>query len=262
MATGDSTDDLLAQADRHWLAVGLRLGLEQPAEARRLLARIERPWETAGAAAVAASGSSEVPAEPERDATEDVDGDAGTRSIPAASMLLVRSATMPADQQAELGPEVVWGWAARLTPAEITLVGRVVQQMLDGGAPANVGRGFGIAWTDGVKLPASALDLMFKEFVELEQAVASVIAGRDLRLETSTRGKSVGDMLSGWFGRSDSGNAATGRVIEGAGRPAQLGLVALWNTWVGVRYRSSIPQPTFELLVKPWVTVVGPLPDA
>jgi hypothetical protein len=37
--------------------------------------------------------------------------------------------------------------------------------------------------------------------------------------------------------------------------------VALWNAWVAVRYRTSIPQGTFDLLVKPWVTVVGPLPE-
>ena len=29
-----------------------------------------------------------------------------------------------------------------------------------------------------------------------------------------------------------------------------------------MRYRGLIPAPTFELLVQPWVTVVGPLPEA
>ena len=28
-----------------------------------------------------------------------------------------------------------------------------------------------------------------------------------------------------------------------------------------MRYRSAIPASTFELLVRPWVTVVGRLPD-
>ena len=31
---------------------------------------------------------------------------------------------------------------------------------------------------------------------------------------------------------------------------------------MAMRYRGLIPSPTFELLVKPWVTVVGPLPEA
>ena len=39
------------------------------------------------------------------------------------------------------------------------------------------------------------------------------------------------------------------------------GLVALWNVWMAMRYRTLIPQPTFDQLVHPWVTVVGPLPD-
>ena len=30
---------------------------------------------------------------------------------------------------------------------------------------------------------------------------------------------------------------------------------------MAMRYRALIPPPTFELLVRPWVTVVGPLPE-
>jgi hypothetical protein len=263
-------DALLAQADQHWLAVGLRMGLEQPDDARRILARIERPWQadatSAGALATDGTLAAEAHAAPkpgDETGTDDVlAGLPDHPDMPATSMLLVRSATMPADQQAEVGPDIVWGWAARLSPAEVALLGRVVQQMLDEGAPANVGRGFGIAWTDGVKLPVAALDLMFKQFVELEHTVASVIAGRDIRASSTAGPRSIADTLAGWFGRPDSGSAQAGAVIEGAGRPAQLGIVAMWNTWVGVRFRASIPKQTFELLVRPWTTVVGPLPDA
>jgi hypothetical protein len=255
MTTGDGDDALLAQADQHWLAVGLRMGLEQPDDARRILARIERPWQPAAA-------TLDAPDEDAGPAAGDDPGVLGHPDIPATSMLLVRSATMSADQQAEAGPDIVWGWAARLSPSQVTLLGRVVQQMLDGGAPANAGRGFGIAWSDGVKLPVAALDPMFKQFVQLERVVASVIAGRDVGASSVAAPKSIGDMFAGWFGKSDSGSAQVGGVIEGAGRPAQLGLVAMWNTWVGVRFRSSIPKPTFEMLVKPWTTVIGPLPEA
>jgi hypothetical protein len=255
MTAGDS-DDLLEKADQHWLAVGLRMGLEQPEEARRLLARIERPWQADEAPVVVPGSSTDEMADPEPGAV------AAERSMPAASMLLVRSATMSADQQAELGPGVVWGWTSRLTPAEVALMGRVVQQMLDEGAPPNAGRGFGIAWTDGVKLPVAALDRMFKEFVELEYAVASVIAGHEVATSSASGQRTLGGMLAGWFGRPDSGSAEAGSIIQGAGRPTQLGLVALWNAWVGVRFRASMPQATFELLVRPWATVIGPLPEA
>ena len=66
----------------------------------------------------------------------------------------------------------------------------------------------------------------------------------------------------GHFLGSVSGGCIEGAVIEAAGRPAQMGLVALWNVWAAMRYRASIPQGTFEMLVKPWITVVGPLPEA
>ncbi len=177
-------------------------------------------------------------------------------------MLLTRSAGMSIDQLAEVGPDVVWGWVARLAPADITLLGRVVTQMLDEGAPADAGRGFGIAWSGGVKLPMREVDGLFKDFVDLEHTVAGVLAGRELRRAAYGESKSIATMLAGWFGRPDPGAREAGAVIETAGRPAQLGLVALWNAWAGMRYRASIPQATFEMLVKPWITVVGPLPEA
>ncbi len=48
--------------------------------------------------------------------------------------------------------------------------------------------------------------------------------------------------------------------FEASGEPGRLGLVALWNAWVAMRYRALIPGPTFALLTQPWETVVGPLP--
>jgi hypothetical protein len=268
MSHGESDDALLAAADQHWLAVGLRMGLEQPDDARRLLARIERPWQ--GAVATGASVSAETLAAVETPASAG-EPDAGEPDadephhpdVVATSMLLVRSAHMSAAQIGELGPDIVWGWVARLAPSEISLIGRVVQQMLDEGATPNAGRGFGIAWTDGVHIPAAGLDGMFREFVDLEMAVASIFAGRDLRLTTPTpESKGLAGMLHGWLGRPDPSSAEVGNVIERAGKPAQMGLVALWNAWVGIRYRESIPDATFEMLVRPWTTVVGPLPSA
>ena len=50
-------------------------------------------------------------------------------------------------------------------------------------------------------------------------------------------------------------------AIERNGDDGRRGLVALWNVWMAMRYRTLIPQPTFDQLVHPWVTVVGPLPD-
>jgi hypothetical protein len=51
------------------------------------------------------------------------------------------------------------------------------------------------------------------------------------------------------------------RVLERMGGPAQRGLIAVWNTWAAVRYRSLMPAPLYEQLTQAWVTVVGRLPE-
>jgi len=52
------------------------------------------------------------------------------------------------------------------------------------------------------------------------------------------------------------------RVLERMGGSAQRGLIAVWNTWAAVRYRSLMPAPLYEQLTQAWVTVVGRLPEA
>jgi hypothetical protein len=103
---------------------------------------------------------------------------------------------------------------------------------------------------------------MFREFADLEISVGSVLIGRDLRAEEP---KPPSRGLGGLFdhlvlpkGRLDS---QAGEAINRSGDPGRRGLVALWNAWVAMRYRAIIPAPTFELLVRPWVSVVGPLPE-
>ena len=61
--------------------------------------------------------------------------------------------------------------------------------------------------------------------------------------------------------RTRPGESQAAGVIERAGAPGRRGLVALWNVWMAMRYRELIPAPTFELLVQPWVTVIGRLPE-
>ena len=63
------------------------------------------------------------------------------------------------------------------------------------------------------------------------------------------------------FSPRAQGPSAVAAAIEAAGDPGRYGLVALWNAWMAMRYRSAMPAATFELLVRPWVTVVGRLPD-
>ena len=223
--------------DVHWLGIGIRLGLERPDEARQLLAMID-----------AAAGTPAV--EPPVDST----------AVPVRSALLARDAAVPFAERASIGPNAMFGWAAMLTRGEVQLLGRVVHEMVATGAPADIGRGFGLAWDAGVRLPRRELDQLFREFTELEMTVASVLAGRDLRLEPSL-GSDRGGLLGQLIPRRRPGDAQAAAALESSGEPGKLGLVATWNAWIAMRYRGLIPAPTFELLVQPWVTVVGPLPE-
>ena len=82
---------------------------------------------------------------------------------------------------AAVGPAVVFGWAAELTPAQVLRIGAVVTAMLSEGAPADVGRGFGLAWDGGARIPRLERDALFQDFTQLEITVAEVLTGRDLR---------------------------------------------------------------------------------
>ena len=90
--------------------------------------------------------------------------------------------------------------------------------------------------------------------------LASVLAGRDLRLEPSL-GSDRGGLLGQLIPRGRPGDAQAAAALENSGEPGKLGLLATWNAWMAMRYRGIIPTPTFELLVRPWVTVVGPVPE-
>ena len=227
-------------ADVHWLGLGMRLGLERPDEARRLLDMLDTD------AAV------DAPA-------EDLPGDPAT--VPVRSALLARDAAVPFDERATRGPGATFEWAAMLTRNEIQLLGRVVHEMLATGSPADAGRGYGLAWDAGVRLPRKELDRLFREFTELEMTIASVLAGRDLRSDPTIGTDRAGGLLGQLIPRGRPGDAQAAAALESSGEPGKLGLVATWNAWMAMRYRGIIPSPTFELLVKPWVTVVGPLPE-
>jgi hypothetical protein len=91
--------------------------------------------------------------------------------------------------------------------------------------------------------------------------VAEVLTGRDLRsVEAAPRPHGLGAFAQ-LFAPRTQGPSAVAAAIDAAGDPGRRGLVALWNAWMAMRYRSAMPAPTFELLVRPWVTVVGRLPD-
>ncbi len=155
----------------------------------------------------------------------------------------------------------MFGWAATLTPGEILLLGRLVNEMLAAGSPADIGKGFGLAWSSGVRLPRREVDTLFREFTELELTVAGVLAGRDLRtVEPAPPAQGLGALLGQLVPRSRPGESQAAAAIERSGEPGRLGLIAIWNVWMAMRYRRLIPRSTFELLVHPWVTTVGPLP--
>jgi len=181
--------------------------------------------------------------------------------VPARSSLLARSAKLPLSERASLGPDQVFGWVAATAPAEILLVGRVLHEMLRSGSPPEVGRAFGIAWNGGVRLPRRDQEAMIGEFADLEVTVGSVLAGRDLRAIRTAPKRGLAALFDFFPSRTRESDTQAFSAIELAGEPARLGLIALWNAWIAVRYRELIPRATFDMLVRPWVTVVGPLPE-
>lgn len=247
--------------DYHWLRVGMWLGLERPESARHLLDLIGALDSDLAAQRAVGAGDA-APAGGRGDG-----GPEGSGQVPLLSSLLVRSAAMSGPDRADAGPEVTFGWAGRLTRGQILTLGRTALEMLAAGDPPDIGRGFGLAWDGGVRIPRHELDAMFREFTELELTAASVLVGRDLRTGGSaprpaSRPQGLGGLLGQLVPRGRPEESEAAAAIEASGEPGRKGLVALWNVWVANRYRTLIPQATFELLVHPWVTVVGPLPEA
>ena len=243
-------------ADYPWLGVGMRLGLERPEQARHLLEMIavaQADRATPGEREAGDASGAGAPV---------ADDPGGSGPVPVRSLVLARAAALPSSERVSGGPEVVFGWAATLTPDEIMRMGRVVNDMLAAGSPPDIGRGFGLAWDAGVRLSRPELDAMFGEFTELEITVGGILAGRDLRAdEPPPRPRGLGALFGSWVPRTRPEESRAAAALDSSGEAARRGLVALWNTWAAMRYRTLIPGPTFELLVHPWVTVVGPIPE-
>jgi len=266
-ALAELRDDFAPQPgesdDRYWLRIGLALGLRRPGRAQLLLERLEGRSATAAAPARADAGAPEAGTtsgvRADGGDESDADADAGPDEIPVASMLLVRAAALPLDEP----PDTAFGWALRLRADEITLMGRITDGFIEGGARRDLARGFGIAWTGGVKVPGNELNLLFGRFTDLVLTVASVLAGHDIR-EAGLRAKpSISSVMRGWFmPKPAPGSDEAGAVLARLGDPAQRGLIAVWNTWAAVRYRSAMPEGLYEDLTHAWVTVVGRLPEA
>lgn len=233
--------------DLYWMGVGIRLGLEHPDRARAMLAAID-----AGAPTVAPDPAVRAPEPP-------IDEPVDPSVVPVRSMLLARAALLPLDSEGDM----LFGWANRLTPSEIPWMGRVSAELIAQGADKNTAKGIGLAWSGGAKLPQDELRVLFSKFSILEITLASVLAGRDLRQDpAATKESGIGAMLTAAFlSRSDPLNAEANSVMERSGEPAKRGLVAIWNTWAAMRYRTLLPSPMFDSLVRPWVTVVGRLPE-
>jgi hypothetical protein len=252
---GDPAAELEA-VDARWLSAGIRLGLARPDQARVLLELLANR-----ASAEAADAAVEGP-HPVADEAEEPEDSDGPPLIPVASALLARAAALPPSEWASLGPDVVFGWVARLKPADVLHLGRVVGEMLAAGSSPDVERGFGLAWTGGVRIPRPELDVMLEEFTDLEITVGRILGGGELGATYRPEARSG---LASWFGdwmpRTRPGESQAAGVIERAGAPGRRGLVALWNVWMAMRYRELIPAPMFELLVHPWVTVIGRLPE-
>jgi hypothetical protein len=246
----------LKAVDYRWLGIGVRLGLERPDQARHLLEMIGA--RQADPAALREGDAGDLV----RAGIPTSEDPGGSASVPVRSALLARAAALSPSERASFGPEATYGWVARLTRAEILQLGRVVQDMLASGSPRDIGRGFGLAWNAGVRLPRQELRPMFGEFAELEVAVAGVLVGHDLRAgEPAPQAQGLGALLGQLMPRTRPEESRAAAALETSGEPGRLGLIALWNVWMAVRYRSLIPRPTFEALVHPWETVVGRLPE-
>jgi hypothetical protein len=262
-ALGDALEGLpgwdrdagLDAVDHRWLGVGMRLGLERPERARDLL-KLIAAQEDHRVVLQDGDGLASGRGEHRLDEAQ------GVASIPVASALLARAAALPESARTSAGPEVAFGWVAGLAPDEIQSLGRVVGEMLAAGAPPDIGRGFGITWSAGVRVPRHELEAMVQEFTELEITVGGIIAGRDLRQgPPAAKPHGIAAWLGNWGPRMRPEESQAAEAIERLGLAGRRGLVALWNVWMAMRYRALIPQPTFDQLVHPWVTVVGPLPD-
>ena len=184
--------EALKAVDYRWLGIGIRLGLERPDEARHLLEIIgadEADRVGLGDEDAVGGSPAGVPA---------VEGSGDPASIPARSALLARSAAVPFAERPSNDPKETFGWAGMLTRSEIQLLGRVVHEMLAAGASVDIGKGFGIAWDGGVRLPRRELDQLFREFTELQMTVAGVLAGRDLRSSRPLRRMASVDCSGNW----------------------------------------------------------------
>ncbi len=254
-------------ADRYWLRMGLSLGAEQPEQAGMLLGQLEA---AAGVSRAAAPGSDRGSGFPPPDldveatpgGSDDAQADPADDEVPLCSMLLARSAALPAADTESFDAEAVFGWAARVTRDEVLRMGGVVESMLAEGLTSDLAKGFAITWRAGLKLPGADFTFLFRAFTELEMTVGGVLGGYDIRIDSRAP-------KQGWFNsvfgplvsRRDSRAAEAGGIVERAGKPGQQGLIAMWNVWAALRFREHVPATLFEQLVRPWVTVVGRLPE-
>ena len=241
--------------DRGWLRTGIRLGLEQPERARAIL---ELLGTTDPGPAVPLDQDAQR--QPRADDAADGVEDPSPR-IPVAAALLARASALPQAERDEAGPEVAFGWVTRLTPEQILQLGGIVGEMLAAGSPPDIGRGFGLTWTAGVRVPRPDLETMLGEFTELEITVGGILAGHDLRSGAPPpRPQGLAAWFGDWLPRTRRDESEAAGVIDRSGEPGRRGLIALWNVWMAMRYRTIIPKSTFDLMVHPWVAVVGPIP--
>lgn len=266
--SGETADALLAdlpaelrslarETSDDWLRLGLRLALEHPELARRWLESIA-PAGDLSAKTGAPAAEMGAPAANSPAAERPTEGPA----LPLRSRLLAQSARTAAAQLDDQDAAPSFAWAATLAPADVVQLGRAVDEMLRGGVPAEIARGFGIVWNAGVRLPHAEQAALIGQFIDLEITVAGVLTGRDLRAEeTAQAPRGLRALFDLRLARAHPGEAEAAGIIQRRGETVQHGLVALWNAWMALRYRERIPAPTFELLVRPWVTVVGPLPE-
>ena len=230
-----------------------------PGASRSGRAACSRRWRTGGR-----TGRTDGERRSRPGATRECREPADPAAVPVRSSLLARSAALPPVGSG--GPRAGGrrsGGPRRLAPGEVLALGRVVGDMLAAGAPPDVGRGVRHSpGTPACGCRARKVDLMFREFAELEVTVGGVLTGRDLRPPGPAAAQASPLDFDGWFNRTSPRDGAGRRGDRGEQR---AGAPRAWSRSGTRGWRCAtgrvIPQSTFELLVRPWVTVVGRLPE-
>ena len=249
---GEDRDARLDAIDYRWLSVGMRLGLERPERARTLLALIEAQEARGGAPGWRCG-------RPWRPASTSARGGVASPWPPRSSPGRLRFRSQRARAQDPRWPSGGSpGWRRTRSCCSDGSSERCWQRAR---------RQTSVVASSSRGLPACACRAMSsRQWCRSSRSLRSRSAASSPDA-TCDRARPPRNRKASPLGSATGGRGCAPRNrrprkrSSGTATAGRRGLVALWNVWMAMRYRTLIPQPTFDQLVHPWVTVVGPLPD-